>query len=72
MLAVPDVLLRRTILLLGEGERRETEIGAVNKALHAGQSIAGGTISGPAMIGVPAEFYEPEKKATSFWRKLVG
>src|ERR1700760_1442149 len=38
--------------------RRSTMVGVVNQALDAGQSLTGATIAGPAMNGIPAEFYE--------------
>ena len=54
--------------------KRSSVIAVVNKALNDGASLSGATISGPAMIGIPAEFYDVKAKptATSFWRKLVG
>lgn len=53
--------------------RRSTMVATVNAALNAGQSVAGAKIAGPAIAGIPAEFYERKAKAaTSFWRKLVG
>ena len=54
--------------------KRSSSIVAANKALNAGQSLDGAVLGGPAMIGIPAEFYDVKAKpaATSFWRKLVG
>lgn len=53
--------------------KRSGMVVTVNKALGDGASLDGATLSGPAMMGVPAEFYEAKSKsATSFWRKLVG
>ncbi len=54
--------------------KRSAMVAVVNKALDSGQSLSGATIAGPAMAGIPAEFYDvkPKPVATSFWRKLVG
>ncbi len=53
--------------------KRSSMVAAVNKALSDGQSLTGATLPGPAMAGIPAEFYDPKAKpAPSFWRKLVG
>ncbi len=53
--------------------RRSSVISAVNESLDTGASLTGAKVSGPALLGVPAEFYEePKAKAGSFWRKLVG
>ena len=54
--------------------KRSCMVDAVNKALNAGAPIAGARMSGPKMLGIPAEFYDVKAKsaATSFWRKLVG
>ena len=54
--------------------KRSSSIVVANKALNAGQSLDGAVLGGPAMIGIPAEFYDAKAKpaATSFWRKLVG
>ncbi len=53
--------------------RRSSMVGAVNKALNDGASLDGARLSGPAMMGVPAEFYEAKPKSGGgFWRKLVG
>jgi hypothetical protein len=37
--------------------RRSSILAVVNKALNAGESINGMTLSGPAFIGIPAEVY---------------
>ncbi len=47
---------------------RSAIVGAVNNALNAGNSIDGAILSGPALIGIPAEVYMPERR--SFWRGL--
>lgn len=47
---------------------RSAMINAVNKALNHGDSIDGATLSGPAMIGIPAEIYQPQ--TSSLWRRL--
>ena len=56
--------------------KRSAMVAVVNKALNGGQSLKGAVINGPALIGIPAEFYDPGvkagKPATSFWKKLVG
>jgi hypothetical protein len=54
--------------------RRSSMVGAANQALNAGASLSGATLSGPAMLGIPAEFYDakPKAAATSFWKRLVG
>jgi len=53
--------------------RRSTMVAAVNKTLNEGRSLAATKVSGPAMTGIPADFYDPKAKpAPSFWRKLVG
>ena len=52
----------------GNVAERSSIIGALNKALNAGASIEGATLSGPALMGVPAETYET--KSNSLWEKL--
>ena len=56
--------------------KRSSVVGAVNRALNAGESLAGAKISGPKMLGIPAEFYDPgvkpAKSAGGFLRKLLG
>ena len=54
--------------------KRSYLVDAVNKALNAGDSLAGAKMGGPKMLGIPAEFYDLKAKpaATSFWKKLVG
>ena len=53
--------------------KRSAVIDSVNTALNAGKSLAGAKVSGPALLGIPAELYEdPKPKATSYWRKLIG
>jgi len=47
---------------------RSALLGAVNRALNEGRSLKGATLSGPALISIPAETYLPP--APSIWRKL--
>lgn len=42
----------------------------VNKALNQGANLEGAALSGPALMGVPAEVYLAQRK--SFWGKLFG
>lgn len=49
---------------------RSSMINVVNSALKSGVSLDGGCISGPALIGIPAEVYPSPPK--SFWRRLFG
>lgn len=46
---------------------------AVNHALNAGhtlEDLRGSSLSGPAMIGIPAEIYSPRK--SSIWQRFLG
>ena len=54
--------------------KRSTMLDAVNSTLNAGKSVRGIVVTGPALSGIPAEFYDVKAKpaATSLWRKLVG
>ena len=52
----------------GNVAMRSSMVDVVNRALNAGQSIEGATLSGPALIGIPAEVYE--KRQVPFWRRL--
>jgi len=54
--------------------KRSVLVKTVNAALDSGKSLDGVRIPGPAMAGVPAEFYDakPKPPAGGFWRKLVG
>ena len=54
--------------------QRSSLVVIANKALNAGKSLDGAQVGGPAMLGIPAEFYEMQLKPTgkSFWKKLVG
>ena len=56
--------------------KRSTMLAPVNDLLNTGRSLKGVKVDGPAMGGIPAEFYDPgvkaAKPATSFWKKLVG
>lgn len=48
---------------------RSAVLNAANNLLNAGGSIDGAALSGPALIGIPAEIYT--KKHRSFWRRLL-
>lgn len=50
--------------------QRSSLVAAVSQALNAGSSIEGATLSGPALIGIPAEVYRGEPP--SLWRRLFG
>ena len=53
--------------------KRSTMVQAVNAVLNEGRSAKGIAVAGPAIAGVPAEFYDARPKAAGgFWRKLVG
>ena len=52
----------------GNVAKRSSIIVALNNALNSGASIEGATLSGPALIGVPAETYEAKSKP--LWQKL--
>jgi hypothetical protein len=52
----------------GNIAKRSSMVDVVNKTLNAGKSIDGATLSGPALIGIPAELYEA--KSRSFWRRF--
>ena len=47
---------------------RSSMIDAVNKALSQGDSLDGATLSGPALIGIPAETYLAQPRP--LWRRL--
>jgi len=47
---------------------RSCMVDAANQALNDGDSLDGATLSGPALIGIPAEVYLPQPK--SFWRRV--
>jgi hypothetical protein len=53
----------------GNVAKRSSTVDVVNKVLNAGNSIEGATLSGPALIGIPAEVYGPTPK--SMWRRLL-
>lgn len=53
--------------LFGAVAQRSGILDAVNKALNAGQDINGGTLSGPALIGIPAETYTLRP---SWWQRV--
>jgi hypothetical protein len=48
---------------------RSSMVSAVTRALESDESLEGATLSGPALIGIPAETYFPPAK--SFWRRLL-
>ena len=54
--------------------KRSVMVAAANQALSDGVKLSGVKFAGPAMAGIPAEFYDPKARpaATSFWKKLVG
>jgi hypothetical protein len=47
---------------------RSSMLAVVNQALNNGSSIRGGQLSGPALIGIPAEVYEAQP--SSLWGRL--
>jgi hypothetical protein len=47
---------------------RSAVVDGVNRALNGGESLDGASFSGPALLGIPAEFYVSQPK--SFWRRL--
>ena len=47
---------------------RSSTLDAVNMALNQGRPLEGATLSGPALIGIPAELYAPH--ARPLWRRL--
>ena len=49
---------------------RGAMLATVNNALHSGASIDGGTLSGPALIGIPAETYQLPRK--TLWQRMFG
>jgi hypothetical protein len=49
---------------------RSACLNSVNNALNGGAKIDGCIISGPALIGIPAEVYGRERKP--FWKRLWG
>ena len=49
---------------------RSSMINAVNNALNSGATIDGATLSGPALIGIPAEIYQKPQKP--FWQRLIS
>jgi hypothetical protein len=49
---------------------RSSTVNAVNQALNQGDTIEGATLSGPALIGVPAEVYMPQVKP--LWRQIFN
>ena len=52
----------------GNIAKRSSMVDVVNKALNAGESIDWATLSGPALIGIPAEVYE--RGSRPIWRRL--
>jgi hypothetical protein len=53
---------------------RSAVITTINKALNAGGSLEGATLSGPALIGIPAEFYASPRVTglRGVWHRLFG
>lgn len=49
---------------------RSAMLNTVNNALNSGVDIDGGTLSGPSLIGIPAEVYQLPKR--SFWQKIFS
>lgn len=49
---------------------RSAMLGTINNALESGASVDGGTLSGPCLIGIPAETYQLPKN--SFWKRLFS
>jgi hypothetical protein len=49
---------------------RSSTLACVNSALNAGASIENAHLSGPALIGIPAEVYVSRRQ--SWWRRLLG
>lgn len=52
---------------------RSATMAVVNRTLDAGhtlEDLRGGSLSGPAMIGIPAEIYAPRKP--SIWQRLLA
>lgn len=49
---------------------RSSMTNTVNNALNSGVSLDGACMSGPALIGIPAEVYPSPPKP--FWRRLFG
>jgi hypothetical protein len=50
--------------------RRSSMTNTVNNALNSGASLDGGCLSGPALIGIPADVYP--LPPISFWRRLFS
>jgi len=48
--------------------QRSSILNAINSALNAGETLDGATLSGPALIGIPAETYLPKQE--SLWHRL--
>lgn len=52
---------------------RSATMAVVNRTLEAGhalEDLGGGSLSGPTMIGIPAEIYSPRK--SSIWQRFLG
>jgi hypothetical protein len=54
--------------LFGNIASRGSMVAVVNNALNAGASLEGSTLSGPALIGIPAETYGNQGQFS--WRRL--
>lgn len=72
------VAVNRALAMFHSGPRemyrsiaeRSSVLDAASKALNAGDSIEGASLSGPALIGIPADVYIP--RPASWWRRLFG
>jgi hypothetical protein len=53
----------------GNVAKRSSMVDVVNNALNAGESIDGATLSGPALVGIPAEVYEVKSKSP--WQRFL-
>ena len=49
---------------------RSCYMDAVNNRLAAGGSLDGGVLSGPVLLGIPAEVYQDQ--TPPFWRRWFG
>ena len=49
--------------VLGNIAKRSAVLDVVNKALNAGDTIDGATLSGPALNGIPAEIYQATSRS---------
>ncbi|MFO1041111.1 MAG: hypothetical protein U0941_04950 [Planctomycetaceae bacterium] len=49
---------------------RSSMLRTIDNALNSGASVDGGTLSGPALIGIPAETYQLPRRP--FWKRLFS